>query len=322
MYSLAGFKITALIENEKTTTSTTEELPPESKPEQADYDIVEEEEYIWLDADEENVEEIQENEENSMTYCNADDEETANAVLKIEKIEYDNVIHDQPSKRSRSEIDSVDEMFIPVYDENNDTLLTEDLVTCDLCGIDVLESQFDQHTELMHFELIRCEKCGDDFKSKILLKKHDAEVHSLVIAKSGQKIKRKVHFCGHCDKDYEYKKHLDDHIRSFHKKERNRECPICHRFFYHRDIKKHIEHVHGERNIVCGICNKRYSCQENLKLHMRYHEAPKYVCEFDGCGKKFRQKILYEHHKIKHSSEKTIECSQCENSFYTTRGKF
>lgn len=92
-------------------------------------------------------------------------------------------------------------------------------------------------------------------------------------------------------------------------------------FINYRDIKKHIEHVHGERKVTCKICGKLYTCLENLKLHMRYHDEPKYMCEIQNCGKRFHQKILLEHHMLKHSEKKPIECPECKNLFYTTRGK-
>lgn len=60
-----------------------------------------------------------------------------------------------------------------------------------------------------------------------------------------------------------------------------------------------MEHVHAEKVIDCDVCGKKYTCVENLKLHMKYHKPPEYVCSSQGCGKTFHQKILLEHHEIK-----------------------
>lgn len=80
-----------------------------------------------------------------------------------------------------------------------------------------------------------------------------------------------------------------------------------------------MEHVHGEKNISCELCGKKYTCIENLRLHMRYHNEPKFKCQHQGCGKKFHQKILLEHHELKHSAEKPFSCENCTQIFFSLR---
>lgn len=289
----------------------------------------EEEEKLQYETVEEGTEEVNEEfetedlweeasiDDTASSYYGNEEDESMNSVLKIEKIN---------RKRSRDELVeehiTVEEYF-EVYEtgpSGEDTTLDEEQIECNLCLVKVLQSQFDYHVELMHVDDLKCDKCEEVFQSKILLRRHDIDNHYKGTTKRGTKNRRRVYFCGLCDKEYEYKKYLDDHVRSFHKKERNRQCPICHRCFYHRDIKKHIEHVHGEKRISCKVCGKLYTCLENLKLHMRYHEDPKFICNVGNCGKKFHQKILWEHHKLKHSTEKPIVCNECGNFFYTVRG--
>lgn len=294
-----------------------------------EYEIVEEdpddeenmeEDQLWEETAEESSE-INNDEENTFVY--SEEENPQSAVLKIEKIEESKVVQ----KRSREEMELDQAEGNEYYEESLEeyeiskveSTLDEEVVHCDLCGISVLQTHFDLHTELMHKDF-KCDKCDKEYPSKILLKIHNIQSHSVLGGIKGLKSRRKYHFCGLCDKEYEYKKHLEDHVRSFHKRERNSVCPICSRMFYHRDIKKHIEHVHGEKKVSCNVCGKFYTCMENLKLHMRYHDEPKFVCEIADCGKKFHQKILWEHHMLKHTNEKPIDCTQCGNSFYTVRG--
>jgi uncharacterized Zn-finger protein len=294
---------------------------------EADADEIINEDLLWEETIEEssdiNEESVDINDESAYIYSEEESQSTT-SVLKIEKIE-----GNQTSlKRSRDEMELDQGESNEYYEENleeyeiskDESSLDEEVVECELCRIQVLQSQVELHAEIMHKDFV-CEKCNTTFPSKILFKIHNNETHSALVGIKGHKSRRKYHFCGLCDKEYEYKKHLEDHVRSFHKKERNRQCNVCLKWFYHRDIKKHIEHVHGEKKVSCNVCGKRYTCLENLKLHMRYHDEPKYICELPECGKKFHQKILWEHHMLKHSSDKPVECSQCGGSFYTVRGK-
>lgn len=95
-------------------------------------------------------------------------------------------------------------------------------ISCDLCGIEVAKNHLIEHRRVMH-KTFFCAHCNKKFQSKISLKRHEAESHV------GEKISRSKtrHFCPLCPKDYDYKKQLEDHIRSFHDKERNSQCQIC-----------------------------------------------------------------------------------------------
>lgn len=43
------------------------------------------------------------------------------------------------------------------------------------------------------------------------------------------------------------------------------------------------------------------------------------MCQQPNCGKKFHQKILYEHHLVKHKDERTVSCNDCDKTFFTVR---
>lgn len=156
----------------------------------------------------------------------------------------------------------------------NDEFLGENKeeVECEVCQISVGMDFIEQHINIMHGDDIKCEKCNQIFQSKISLRRHLHEFHRSAEGKQ-TKSKKKINYCPLCSKEYDYKKQLQDHLRSFHQKVRNSECPLCQKKFYHRDLKKHIENVHGEKRIECDVCGKMYTCVENLKLHKRYHEV-------------------------------------------------
>lgn len=48
---------------------------------------------------------------------------------------------------------------------------------------------------------------------------------------------------------------------------------------------------------------------------------PAYTCSYANCNKKFRQKVLWEQHEIKHTDNKQYMCDQepCNQCFYSPR---
>lgn len=209
-------------------------------------------------------------EQNSCDYEDIvyDEEYINNDVLTIEKIERENVSLVNENDESEYHINyfvdcKADDVSLD--DQSNDTLEVE---MCELCDMEVLKGYLSQHIDTQHVEEV-CSKCGKQFSSKILLKRHESEDHSA--NPKNRKSRKKLHYCPLCSKEYDYKKQLNDHIRSYHRKERDTECPVCKRKFYHRDLRKHIQHVHGEKKISCEICGKMYTCLENLRLHSKYH---------------------------------------------------
>jgi aspartate carbamoyltransferase regulatory subunit len=68
--------------------------------------------------------------------------------------------------------------------------------------------------------------------------------------------------------------------------------------------------------LPCEYCGKLFSCLNNLRTHLYYHAEPKFVCDFDGCGKKFfMRKLLKSHIKV-HQGQKDFDCEYCEKSYF------
>lgn len=103
-------------------------------------------------------------------------------------------------------------------------------ISCDTCGIELQKNHLVKHIQVMHKTFV-CQECNKKFLSKISLSRHILDLHSRDPALRKSK---KRHFCPLCPKEYDYSKQLEDHIRSFHDKERNTKCKICHK----REYKK------------------------------------------------------------------------------------
>lgn len=156
--------------------------------------------------------------------------DTKSDILKIEKLsdEEKYLIDSKAEEESYNDEDSRTAMGTIM--SLNEEELDEEEIGCQECGITVLSSYIDYHIEVMHSsEPLSCENCTETFTSKIALCRHKNENHLTLPGAKSNKSKTKTHFCPLCTKEYRYKKQLQDHIRSFHKRERNTECPICHK---------------------------------------------------------------------------------------------
>lgn len=63
---------------------------------------------------------------------------------------------------------------------------------------------------------------------------------------------KRRHFCPLCPKHYDYKKQLEDHVRSFHEKERNAECHICNKSELDVLLKNFLGFVRYAA--ICNLC--------------------------------------------------------------------
>ena len=82
-------------------------------------------------------------------------------------------------------------------------------------------------------------------------------------------------------------------------------CPYddCERLYSTKKIlRRHIRAIHErESQFQCPNCGKPLSSGQNLREHMYIHTgAYPYVCEYPGCGARFRQGSQYCAHKRVH----------------------
>jgi len=67
----------------------------------------------------------------------------------------------------------------------------------------------------------------------------------------------------------------------------------------------------------CEVCQKVFKQNRILKEHMDIHAEPKFICNLDGCDKKFHSKSNYNAHiDVIHLKNKTESCDVCGKMFY------
>ena len=114
------------------------------------------------------------------------------------------------------------------------------------------------------------------------------------------------------------KKHLNRHKNGL-KPKQNKEmkcifegCEFLAPSIWSVSLSRHLKSQHSNARPVCQQCGKSFPSYEKLLTHMSF-ELNRTPCEL--CGKIFSGSNLKKHIKHKHSSEKSIECDKCKQSF-------
>ena len=153
--------------------------------------------------------------------------------------------------------------------------------------------------------------------------------------------------CNQCDKIFDSKQGLANHIRTH--KNRNKEisegdedddnfidtkdglnsniCGICGKLFSEAgNLKKHINRFHNndgqQKDYKCNACGKLFTTSSILKNHkIEVHEKLKYKCDFKNCEMSFENVNELYHHKEKdhEGDEKNFSCQHCDKSYNMKR---
>ncbi|XP_023329055.1 transcriptional repressor CTCF [Eurytemora carolleeae] len=152
----------------------------------------------------------------------------------------------------------------------------------------------------------RCKFCQATFTTSGELVRHVRYKHT----------HEKPHRCTECEYEcVEYSK-LKRHMRC-HTGERPYQCPNC--TYASPDtfkLKRHLRIHTGEKPYECDICHAKFTQSNSLKAHKAIHtgEKPVYQCELcpTTCGRKTDLRL---HVQKLHTSEKPMQCKNCDKSF-------
>lgn len=198
--------------------------------------------------------------------------------------------------------------------------------TCEICGVTTRQDNFNKHMTKHKLGQQVCDICGSIHKSLEGLRTHLFHFHNA---------KKKLYTCGECGESFKYSHRLTYHKRKIHTGMQNcwfislifnvlpfvgfrpHQCDTCgKRFFDLGTMKKHVKLIHLKlREYHCKYCQKDYSSQYALKVHIRQHtdETP-YICEI--CTEGFRQLVSLKTHMAKHErasiKKSDAECQEGE----------
>ena len=190
------------------------------------------------------------------------------------------------------------------------------------------------HQLRAHAKAIRCEKCSKEFTDFKEFVKHrrsergNSEIPVVVkcsickISISSQNLKRhmrvvhekptknplkepaEMHHCPNplCSQKFKRLENMQRHVKDFHSftNQEKWKCDQCEKSFtLERNLKLHIEHVHANfpfySTFNCHQCEKSFKLKGNLTRHQKeQHSDIKFSCP--SCGKSFARKSHQEQH--------------------------
>ncbi|KAJ8918946.1 hypothetical protein NQ315_016848 [Exocentrus adspersus] len=177
----------------------------------------------------------------------------------------------------------------------------------------------------------KCPMCDEPFSEK-----QELLLHLKTHRKSG------FNKCSVCFEQFVSAKHLSDHIRNAHTRDKKRNvytCPECSQPFTSAEsISNHVKEVHpGVKPFQCPVCGKDFLLNKSLRIHMNGHkETTPYICAHCGESFKWRKEhtrhIYRNHndnlekipkHKRKYTEKRVhlkLKCPICEKVFASRYG--
>lgn len=185
--------------------------------------------------------------------------------------------------------------------------------TCDLCGRSYSEKaslrnhKRDKHSDNPKIKRkVLCPLCGKSVQSVAVHIYHMHETHEMLT-------------CDLCQKQFKSKMTLRSHFHAKHivRTEPNVGCPECSKSFKTEgQMKDHLQRVHytTEQKFQCDICLTKFKSQQSYRFHMKMHQASlDFRC--DVCGSGFKTRAYLLQHMKAHSEVKNYTCDVCQKSF-------
>ncbi|XP_055623982.1 oocyte zinc finger protein XlCOF28-like [Toxorhynchites rutilus septentrionalis] len=125
--------------------------------------------------------------------------------------------------------------------------------------------------------------------------------------------------CSECDKAFSNPQSYHAHIKAHAVMKQHLICHICDkRFHLKRELRIHLESVHGGKRFECHICGKVVNWQKTLASHMREHSRDlKYTCTV--CDTSFPSSAKLKLHQSTAHGRERFKCGACDASYWSDK---
>lgn len=124
---------------------------------------------------------------------------------------------------------------------------------------------------------------------------------------------RLVYKCDQCDKTFGRPSVLRQHKRAVHDGvKETRRCSFCPLVFSNKSQwRRHTLKEHSKApRFPCPLCQVHCIDKYELRIHMRVHKDPEFICKFCGKAVKSKQSLLA--HERCHTGESPFRCEYCD----------
>ena len=190
------------------------------------------------------------------------------------------------------------------------------LLSCSQCSYETsYRFNLKRHSECHNDKTFLCDDvdCNKTFSS--------AQSHNRHKRTHSQSAPVEILICNSCAKEYKSKKGLDYHMKKVHStcspgKKIVCPFPLCNKEFYSRyHYKGHMNSHTNQTLYNCDTCEKHFGYKSNLSAHKKICKNEKqYQCI--TCEKFFcSSRVFREHVDAKHMNKKQYFCRQCNKAF-------